>query len=240
MVSSAEANKIRVFSVTEHISQFRELREVIRFGSTHSSGRIFNSFDEYSSEFGKVNTRPSGMKIDRGLEIDFIPRYENRIGEIVNQKEWDLLLCSVHEFEDGNDIETKFGPVTDRDVASERWREYLHLERMALESDFVPFKVLAHPVRASRGAAPTPPELDDLLLDLANIARKKGRALELNGSDIGYAPHLVRGLAAACSKVGCPVSLGSDAHSPKDVFRNMNEAMTLVDEFKLQSWCDKT
>jgi len=31
------------------------------------------------------------------------------------------------------------------------------------------------------------------------------------------------------------VSLGSDAHYPKDVFRNMDVAMDLVHEFKLKS-----
>jgi len=41
-------------------------------------------------------------------------------------------------------------------------------------------------------------------------------------------------LANACSKAGCRVSLGSDAHHPKDVFRNLGIAMSLVDEFKLE------
>ena len=115
-----------------------------------------------------------------------------------------------------------------------RWREYLRLEQMALESDFVPFKVLAHPIRMARGKVILPPEIDDLLLELARTARRRNKALELNGNDIDYALQLVRILARACSKAGFRVSLGSDAHHPKDVFRNMEVALGLVDEFKLE------
>jgi len=60
-------------------------------------------------------------------------------------------------------------------------------------------------------------------------------ALELNGRDIDYAPELVRRLATACSKAGCRVSLGSDAHHVSEVFRNMKTAMALVNEFDLES-----
>jgi histidinol phosphatase-like PHP family hydrolase len=80
-----------------------------------------------------------------------------------------------------------------------------------------------------------PPDLDDLLIDLARIARKRDKALELNGRDLDYAPELVRRLATACSKSGCRVSLGSDAHHPNEVFRNMKVAMALVKEFNLIS-----
>jgi histidinol phosphatase-like PHP family hydrolase len=86
----------------------------------------------------------------------------------------------------------------------------------------------------SRSNKAIPPELDDLLLDLARTARRRNKALELNGRDIDYAEELVRRLAAACSKACCRVSLGSDAHHPNEVFRNMEIAMALVREFNLE------
>ena len=109
----------------------------------------------------------------------------------------------------------------------------MRLEQTALESDFVPFDVLTHPVRMSRATKIVPDELDELLLDLAKVAIRRGKALKLIGSDLETSPELIRRLARACSKAGCKVSLGSDAHYPKEVFRNMGEAMALVEEFKL-------
>jgi histidinol-phosphatase (PHP family) len=235
MLAAAKTKNVREYSITEHVSQFRELRESVRFGSVHSSGRIFNDLKEYGDEFGKANEHLDWeMKINRGLEVDFSPRYEKEVGDFVNQEKWDTLLCSVHEFDDGKDVERAPEGAVDPVWGHERWRDYLRLEQTALKSDFVPFKVLAHPVRMARGKMSLPPEADNLLLELARTARQRNRALELNGNDIDYAPQLVRLLARACSKAGCKVSLGSDAHHPKDVFRNMEVALGLVDEFKLE------
>ena len=236
MLASARTNNISEFSITEHVSQFRETRESIKFGALHPAGRIFESLKEYTDEFRKADRElVLGMKINRGLEVDFSPRYEKRLGDFVNQEAWDILLCSVHEFQDGKDIEKTLRGTVDPASTHELWREYLRLERMALESNFVPFKVLAHPVRMSRVTKTVPPELDDLLLELARIARRRNKALELNGRDIDYSPELVRRLATACSKAGCKVSLGSDAHHPREVSRNMEIAMSLVKEFDLES-----
>ena len=235
MLDAAKANKISEFSITEHVSQFRPVRESVKFGSVHANGRIFESLHEYTTEFTKADLAEySEMKVNRGLEVDFSPRFEAKVGNFVNQEEWDILLCSVHEFEDGRDIERSIRGTLGPAPANEKWIEYLRLEQAALESDFVPYHVLSHPVRISRATQTVPVNLDELLIDLARAARRRNRALELNGNDINYAPDLVRRLASACSKSGCRVSLGSDSHRPSEVFRNMRKAMTLVKEFNLE------
>lgn len=236
MIASAKANNISQFSITERVSRFREPRESIKFGWLHSRGRIFDSLKEYNDEFEKTEKEAFAvLKINRGLEVDYSPRFETKLADFVNQEHWDILLCSIHEFENGKDIERNVREILDPASAHERWHDYLRIEQLALESDFVPFKVFAHPVRMSRSTNAVPPDLDDLLLDLAKIAKRRNKALELNGNDIGYAPELVRRLVMACSKAGCRVSLGSDAHHPTEVFRNMRAAVALIKEFNLMS-----
>src|SRR5207247_11238370 len=112
----------------------------------------------------------SVMKSNQGREVDFAPRFENKVANFVNQKGWDILLCSVHELEDGTDIERNFAKPLDQESAHKRWREYFRTEQTALESDFVPFKVIDHPVRMGRIIELVPPEVDLLLLDLARTA----------------------------------------------------------------------
>ena len=236
MVASAKAHNVTEFSITEHVSQFRQARESIKFGSMHSTGRIFQSLEEYRGEFWKVDKDALEIKIKCGLEVDFSPRYETRIGDFVKHENWDILLCSVHELSDGRDFEREHRNVTATASAHKLWKEYFRLEELALKSNFAPFDVLSHPVRMARVTKVAPPELDDLLLSLARTAKKRNKALELNGNDIKYAPGLVSSLAMACSKAGCMVSLGSDAHYPKEVFRNVRIAMDLVDSFKLKFW----
>ena len=234
MVAAAKKHHIDRYSITEHISQFRPMRESVDFGSVHRQGRIFESLREYRSEFSKVPESALSMKLRIGLEVDFSPRYEARVGEFVNQERWDVLLCSVHELSDGTEIEGTRQRATTRAEAAREWHEYFRLQQMTLESDFVPFAALTHPTRLAKGIDRLPDDLDDLLLNLAKTAKRRGKALELNGNDLGYAPELVRKVAIACSKVDCTVSLGSDSHLPQEVFRKMKEATSLVDEFSLQ------
>ena len=235
MVASAQAKDIRQYSITEHVSQFRGLRDSGVFAAMHTTGRIFGDLEEYRGEFSRVDaSQHPGMELRMGLEVDYLPQYETMIGGFVNQEEWDVLLCSVHELKGRIEIETPRAELQDPAEARRQWHEYFGLERMALESDFVPFAVLTHPIRMASMTNLIPDEMDDLLLDLAKTARRRGKALELNGKDLNFAPGLVRRLAKACSKAGCSVSLGSDSHLPHEVFRNMNEAMALVEEFDLQ------
>jgi histidinol-phosphatase (PHP family) len=235
MVAAAKARKVDRYSITEHVSQFRRMRESVDLGSTHGEGRIFEDLKEYRKEFSKVDEPAlSGMKLRMGLEVDFSPRYEARVGEFVNQEKWDILLCSVHELGDAADIEHPRKKPIDPVEADKLWHEYFRLEQKALESDFIPFDVLTHPTRMMRGVSRLPDEIDDLLLNLAKTAKRRNKALELNGKDIGYAPELVRRVATACSRAGCSVSLGSDSHYPQDVFRNMEVATAMLEEFDLQ------
>jgi histidinol-phosphatase (PHP family) len=235
MVAAAKARKVDRYSITEHVSQFREMKESVDFGSTHGEGRIFEDLKEYRREFARVDEPAlAGMKLRKGLEVDFSPRYEARVGAFVNQEKWDVLLCSVHELGDRADIEHPRKKPIDPVEADKLWHEYFGLEQAALESDFVPFSVLTHPTRMIKGVSRLPDDLDDLLLDLARTAKRRNKALELNGKDIGYAPELVRRVAKACSRAGCTVSLGSDSHYPQDVFRNMDIATAMLEEFGLQ------
>ena len=233
MVAVARSRKVSKLSITEHVSQFRELRDTVQFGSVHTSGRMFRNLKEYTDEFLNLDEAEGEVKVSRGLEVDFSPRFQETIAEFVNQGDWDILLCSVHEFDDAKDIEKGASQNISEEEAFARWRDYFRLQQLALESNFVRFHVLAHPVRFSRGTAPMPPDIDSLLLDLADTAKRKGKALELNGNDLRYAPKLVRKLAEACGKTRCRASLGSDAHQPAEVFRNLDVAEALVQEFNL-------
>src|SRR2546428_7270055 len=154
ILAAAKANNVSELSITEHVSQFREPRESIRFGSIHPSGRIFQSLKDYNDEFRKADRLAySGMKINRGLEVDFSPRFETKLGDFVNQEEWDILLCSVHEFEDGKDIERTVRGKADPAFAHEHWRRYLPPRPSGAGSAFVPLKTVSRP--ASMSIAPT-------------------------------------------------------------------------------------
>jgi HisJ family histidinol phosphate phosphatase len=232
MVEAAKKTEVSRLSTTEHISQFTFARQLVKFGSVHESGRMFSSFDDYLKEFEKVKD-VDGIQVRKGLEVDYIREYRSEIGEIVSRKKWDVLLCSIHEFPGGIDIEDKKFP-QDRKSAEERWIEYVELQKEALRSNFIPFDILTHPERLAVGTPTAPENFEELMMGLAKIAKERGKALELNGADLARTPELVRKLASACGKVGCNVSYGSDSHYPDQVSRNYDNARKLIEENELQ------
>ncbi len=62
-----------------------------------------------------------------------------------------------------------------------------------------------------------PPNFDAELERLATEATRCNVALELNGYDLLTYPSLVRKLAKACALQETPVSVGSDAHRPREI-----------------------
>jgi histidinol-phosphatase (PHP family) len=230
MVAAARKKEVNRLSITEHISQFSFFREKVVFASTHETGRMFSSFEEYIAEFGKVS-REKGVAVRKGLEVDYIEEYSEEIGKLVSKKDWDFLLCSVHEFR-GMDVE-KYGLPQDQKSSSERWVEYFATQKKAIQSDFVPFAVVTHPVRLAVSTPVYPENIVEMLANLASLARDHGKALELNGKDLESYPHLVRKVAQACSQTKCKVSFGSDAHRASEVSRQYENASKLIDEFDL-------
>jgi len=232
MVEAAKKSDVSRLSTTEHISQFTFMRQKIRFGSVHETGRMFSSFNDYLKEFDKVKN-VQGIQVRKGLEVDYIDNFRSEIAEEVRKKKWDVLLCSVHELRRGVDIDDKNLP-QDKKTAVERWHQYMELQKEAIESDFIPFGILTHPVRLALGTPTIPDDLDDLMTGLAKLANEHGKAVELNGADLSKMPHLVRKLAIAAQKTGCKVSYGSDSHYPDQVSRNYNLASDLIREYGLE------
>ncbi len=232
MVEAARKKDVSRLSVTEHISQFSFIREKVNFSSVHESGRMFASFDEYIAEFSKVADHRE-VTVRKGLEVDYIEAYAKEIREAVAQKNWDFLLCSVHELTGGIDVERP-GMPQDKKSSSERWKEYMEVQKRALRSDMVPFEVLTHPVRLAVSTPVFPDDIYSMLEDLASVAVDQGKALELNGKDMESYPHLVKKLAQACGKLDCKVSYGSDSHHANEVSRKYDLAAKLANEHDLE------
>ena len=231
MVDSARSKAFDSISITEHISQFAAPRNKLEFGSVHTKGRMFSHIEEYLLEFRKVPSK--NPTVNKGLEVDYIRRFRQEIAEYVNERGWDILLLSVHELRDGLDVEDT-SRSQDKESSERRWVQYIELQKEGLQSDFLPYNVLTHPVRLGRSSRVFPSNLDELLIELAEVARTEDRALELNGNDLTRDYKLVEKLAQACSAGGCKVSFGSDAHDPSEVGRGYEKALELVDRFGLE------
>jgi HisJ family histidinol phosphate phosphatase len=232
MLESASKKSIACLSITEHISQIQSVRHLVNFHSTHRTGRIYPNLDSLLLEYDSVRDRNYGMRVKRGLEVDYIAAYEKEISEPVGSASWDIILRSVHEFKKGDDIETSFRK---RDAAAceQRWKEYVTNQIELVESTTFHFDVLTHPVRLAVGTPQAPQNLVEVLVPLAEKCKSNQVAIELNGRDMQTYIEIVQKLAEACKIVGCPVSFGSDAHHPNEICRGIEPAQKLADIHKL-------
>jgi histidinol-phosphatase (PHP family) len=231
MIEAASAGGLHSFAITEHISQIEQVRKSVPFSSTHTSGRLFQDLGEYVEEFAGI-AKSGSPSVKKGLEVDYIQAYESSVADYVRSSKWDIILRSVHEFQNGDDIERKIKTLN-QESAAKRWKEYINVQTQLVQDSQVPFDVLTHPVRLAVGTPTFPTNLTEMLTELTQACKKERVAVELNGRDLTLYPHLVKLLAMACAESNCPISFGSDAHHPSEVGRGLKQATALVQEFKL-------
>lgn len=230
MIRQASAQGLRVLGFSEHIFQMDEAQLLLPLMPIE--GR-FLTLDAYFTEIEET-VEQSRFDARIGLEVDFVPDKNEQIWRIIEGRAWDFLIGSVHEI-DGIAFEQphKFG----RAEGEALWLRYFELLRAAVGCG--KFSLVSHPVRMRTTNPFLPPHLDDELERLAAEAARHNIALEINGYDILTYPSLVKRLARACALQHAPISVGSDAHSPKDIARGHGLSAEVLREAgikKVRTW----
>ncbi|RUT31951.1 histidinol-phosphatase HisJ [Paenibacillus zeisoli] len=169
------------------------------------------------------------IEVRVGLEGDYIEGWETEIERIVRAYPWDYVIGSVHflgewdisDFRQTHNWEGK-------DILSV-YRQYYDAVQKAARTGF--YDIMGHLDVIKRFDYKPAPELAGEVIQLENAAleavRESGVAMELNAS----------GLAKACAEMfpsrrmlqrayelGIPLTVGSDAHDPKKLSENLDQA----------------
>ncbi len=209
MVQAARQKGLRLFGLSEHISQMKEARPLL----THMPQEgVILPFAEYCEQIEKAR-QIEQCDVRQGLEVDFIPEKNAAIQATLKDYPWDFLIGSIH------DVDELHYDRMEGDIGQEKgealWLRYFELLRAAVSSGF--FQVVSHPVRMRTTNPYLPPTFDEELERLAVEATRCDVALELNGFDILTYPNVVQRLMKACALHRTPISCGSDAHHPEEV-----------------------
>jgi histidinol-phosphatase (PHP family) len=159
------------------------------------------------------------------MEVDFIPEKHERIQVLLQGYPWDFLIGSVHQV-DGIQFERNRG--WSRPEGEALWLRYFALLREAIYTGS--FSLISHPVRMGAVNPHLPQTLDEELEQLAAEATRANIALEINGYDVLSYPALVQRLAKACVLHQTPISIGSDAHNPKEVAQAHQQTESILRE----------
>jgi histidinol-phosphatase (PHP family) len=222
--------------VSEHIYRFTQALDVWQ----HPLWRQFahDDIDAYC-QFVREDT-----DLRLGIEADFIPGTEDRIANLLEARDFDYVVGSVHFLADHALDMDDYSVWNTGRSAEEIWRAYFLALGEAARSGL--FDILAHPDLVKIWG-PTHPERPfpggDLRryyeLAMDGIA-ESGVAIEVStaglrkrAQELYPAPALLE----MCVEAGVPVALSSDAHRPQDVGADYDRALELLESAGVSELC---
>jgi histidinol-phosphatase (PHP family) len=221
----ASERGIGFLGVSEHVHRFRQALEV--WDHPFWRENATDDLDAYC-EFVRSET-----DLALGLEADYVPGREDRIARLLEGREWDYVLGSVHFLGEGAvDMGGEWDLWRSASDPEKVWRRYFETLGEAARSGL--FDVLSHPdlVKVWGPERPRPGRDPRFLYEAAmdgiadsDVAIEVSTAgLRKAAREIYPAPDLL----AMCLDAGRPVALSSDAHTPNDLGYRYEEAVELL------------
>jgi histidinol-phosphatase (PHP family) len=231
--AAASERGIAELGVSEHVYRFEQALEVWRHPFWLANAR--DDLDAYC-EFVREET-----DLRLGIEADFVPGGEDRMANLLQARDFDYVIGSVHFLRD-EAIDMEDYSVWGKSHSPEEiWRRYFETLGEAARSGL--FDILAHPDLVKVWGADRPRPEGDLRryyeLAMDGIA-ESGVAVEVStaglrkrASEIYPAPAFLE----MCLEAGAPVALSSDAHRSEDVGADYDQALELLAAAGVQELC---
>src|SRR5271155_2628 len=217
---------ISELGVSEHVYRFTQALDVWR----HPFWDQY-AHDDLDSYCGFVREQTD---LRLGIEADFVPGGEDRMANLLEARDFDYVIGSVHFMRDGAVDMDDYSVWDSGRSVEEIWRRYFQTIGEAAASGL--FDVLAHPdlVKVWGGERPLPGgdlrRYYELAMDgiaASGIAVEVSTAgLRKRVAEIYPAPAFL----SMALEAGASVALSSDAHRPEDVGADYDRALELLDE----------
>ncbi len=232
-LDAAEAAGIEELGVSEHVYRFTQALDYWR--NPFWESQAHDDLDAYC-EF--VRTTP--LKL--GLETDFVPGAEDRIANMLEARDFDYVVGSVHFLGDAGAVDdTRYDVWDSISDPDELWRTYFEWIAQVARSGL--FDILAHPdlVKLWGDARPLPRKDPRAYYEPAvEAVAESGIAVEV--STAGLRKHVgeiypSRAFAEMCVEAGAEFALSSDAHAPDQVGFGYEKALDFLDDLGVDRIC---
>ena len=227
---AAEERGIAELGVAEHVYRFTAALEVWEHPFWREWAR--DDIDDYCG-FVREET-----DLRLGIEADFVPGREDRMANLLEGREWDYVVGSVHFLRDRS-LDTEDYSVWGAGESPEKvWRRYFETVAESALSGL--YDVIAHPdlVKVWGSRAPRPDgDLRYFYEPAVEAFAEAGVAVELStaglrkpvGELYPALPYLEMVLDA-----GCPIALSSDAHRPEQIGFEYERAVERLQELGVE------
>jgi histidinol-phosphatase (PHP family) len=225
-LAAAEEGGIEELGVSEHVHRFQQALDV-----WDHPFWVENARDDLDAYRDFVRTTPLRL----GLEMDYVPGREDRIANLLEARDFDYVIGSVHFIGDRAVDHPGWDAWEAGEDPDAVWRRYFETLAEAARSGL--FDILAHPdlVKVWGRARPLPERDPRFYYEPAVEAIGEARvAVEVSTAglrkpvgELYPAPEL----AAMCIDAGAAFSLSSDAHVPEDVGSGYDRALEAMGEW---------
>ncbi len=223
---AASERGITELGVSEHVHRFGQALEVW----THPFW-VENAQDDLDGYCAFVRDETD---LRLGIEADYIPEREDRMANLLDAREWDYVVGSIHFLRD-RAVDMRGSPwdIWQSSDPEKVWRRYFETLGEAARTGM--FDILAHPdlVKVWGAAAPLPAgdlrRFYEIAMD--GIAASDV-AIEVSTAGLRKPVGELYPDAAfleMCLELGRPVALSSDAHVPEDLGHGYDHALEWLD-----------
>jgi histidinol-phosphatase (PHP family) len=231
--AAADAAGIEELGVSEHVYRFRQALDLWRHPLWLENAK--DDLDEYC-EF----VRRTSLRL--GIECDFVPGAEGRTAAMLEARDFDYVVGSVHFVGEGDAAVDHDGfdvwAAADAD-AEEIWTRYFdHFDRCARSGLF---DILAHPDLVKvwgRDRRPLPEgDLRRFYEPAVEAIVAGGSAVELSTAGLRKPVgelYPARAFAELCVEAGVPFALSSDAHLPEQIGFRYDDALAFLEDLGVE------
>jgi histidinol-phosphatase (PHP family) len=231
-LAAAEAAGVEELGISEHVYRFRQALELWRHPLW-----VENACDNLDAYCEFVRGTPLRL----GLECDYVPGAEDRTAALLEARDFDYVVGSVH-FVGERAVDHPGFDVWEGDGdPDEIWRRYFEVLADCARSGL--FDILAHPdlVKVWGRARPLPErDLRAFYEPAVEAIAASGIAVEISTAGLRKPVgelYPARAFAELCAEAGAPFALSSDAHHPEHVGFGYDRALELLDELGVGEIC---
>lgn len=239
-VKTAKEKGIKHIQILDHTHRFKEFEciykdlkvyPVQKLWLENRNAKFKNTLDEYMVVINEVKSLSLDIDVKFGLEVCYVPDFEQEIKNILNPYTFDFLVGAIHSI-DGILYDMPFSKQILWEVkpVNDIYKRYYELVYALIESNL--FTQLAHPDTIKLFECYPSYDLNDTYKELAILLNKHHMKAEnntgcyyrYNHPDMGLSDNLLN----IFKKYNVDIITCSDAHKPSDVGSYIKEVTAKI------------